>query len=182
MEVLTPFDTVIEGHLGKAFRTVSFSSSSRRRGNSLAQRWWSTKVGETGRECGAGAAALSLAAVVDGMSREEAAEIGAMDRQTLRDWVHRFNASFGRGPGALPLISPAGPFPDDVSEIDTSPTHDTIRVSTIRFNFVSVQASKAEFLEYTANRHFVEIDVEATSGGSGFMAPRMPPRRSCVKT
>jgi hypothetical protein len=26
---------------------------------------------------------LSLAAVVDGMSREEAAEIGAMDRQTL---------------------------------------------------------------------------------------------------
>ena len=34
---------------------------------------------------------LSLAAVLDGMSREAAAEIGAMDRQTLRDWVHRFN-------------------------------------------------------------------------------------------
>ena len=31
---------------------------------------------------------LSLAAVLDGMSREAAAEIGAMDRQTLRDWVH----------------------------------------------------------------------------------------------
>jgi transposase len=34
---------------------------------------------------------LSLAAVLDGMSRGEAARIGGMDRQTLRDWVHRFN-------------------------------------------------------------------------------------------
>ena len=34
---------------------------------------------------------LSLAAVLDGMSRAEAARIGGMDRQTLRDWVHRFN-------------------------------------------------------------------------------------------
>ena len=35
---------------------------------------------------------LSLAAVRDGMDRGAAARIGAMDRQTLRDWVHRFNA------------------------------------------------------------------------------------------
>ena len=34
---------------------------------------------------------LSLAAVVDGMNRTVAARIGGMDRQTLRDWVHRFN-------------------------------------------------------------------------------------------
>jgi transposase len=34
---------------------------------------------------------LSLAAVLDGMSRTEAARLGGMDRQTLRDWVHRFN-------------------------------------------------------------------------------------------
>src|SRR6266705_3095674 len=40
---------------------------------------------------------LALAAVCDGMDREEAARIGGMDRQTLRDWVHRFNE---RGPGA----------------------------------------------------------------------------------
>ncbi len=32
---------------------------------------------------------LSLAAVYDGMRRGEAARIGGMDRQTLRDWVHR---------------------------------------------------------------------------------------------
>ncbi len=41
---------------------------------------------------------LSLAAVVDGMNRTEAARIGGMDRQTLRDWVHRFNE---QGPEGL---------------------------------------------------------------------------------
>ena len=34
---------------------------------------------------------LSLGAVRDGMNRTEAARIGGMDRQTLRDWVLRFN-------------------------------------------------------------------------------------------
>ncbi len=29
---------------------------------------------------------LALAAVYDGMNRSEAAKIGGMDRQTLRDW------------------------------------------------------------------------------------------------
>ena len=41
---------------------------------------------------------LSLAAVLDRMSREDAARSGGMDRQTLRDWVHRFN---GCGPDGL---------------------------------------------------------------------------------
>src|ERR1700691_5172748 len=41
---------------------------------------------------------LSLAGVKDGMDRGAAAKIGGMDRQTLRDWVHRFNAS---GPDGL---------------------------------------------------------------------------------
>jgi transposase len=34
---------------------------------------------------------LAIAAVLDGASRAEAAKIGGMDRQTLRDWVIRFN-------------------------------------------------------------------------------------------
>jgi transposase len=40
---------------------------------------------------------LSLAAVRDGMDRGAAAKIGGMDRQTLRDWIHRFNASGPEG-------------------------------------------------------------------------------------
>lgn len=49
---------------------------------------------------------LSLAAVLDGMSRGEAARVGGMDRQTLRDWVHRFNA---QGPDGLKDIHAGGP-------------------------------------------------------------------------
>ena len=35
---------------------------------------------------------LALALVLEGASREEAARAAGMDRQTLRDWVHRYNA------------------------------------------------------------------------------------------
>src|SRR3954471_14307641 len=35
---------------------------------------------------------LALALVLEGSSREEAARVAGMDRQTLRDWVHRYNA------------------------------------------------------------------------------------------
>jgi len=41
---------------------------------------------------------LSLAAIYDGMNRTEASKIGGMDRQTLRDWVHRFSEA---GPSGL---------------------------------------------------------------------------------
>ena len=51
---------------------------------------------------------LSLAAVRDGMDRAAAAKIGGMDRQTLRDWVHRFNAS---GPEGLIDNRTDGPKP-----------------------------------------------------------------------
>jgi transposase len=55
---------------------------------------------------------LSLAAVRDGMDRGSAAKIGGMDRQTLSDWVHRFNASGPEGlidnwtEGPKPRLSP----------------------------------------------------------------------------
>lgn len=40
---------------------------------------------------------LSLAAVLDGMNRTDAARIGGMDRQTLRDRVVRFNNQGSNG-------------------------------------------------------------------------------------
>ena len=55
---------------------------------------------------------LSLATVLDGMSRDAAARIGGMDRQTQRDSVHRFNehGTDGlqdiRGKGHAPRLSP----------------------------------------------------------------------------
>ena len=50
---------------------------------------------------------LAIAAVLDSAAREEAAKIGGMDRQTLRDWVIRFN---DQGPdGLINESSPGAP-------------------------------------------------------------------------
>jgi transposase len=45
-----------------------------------------------------GARFLALAGVAEGRSRRDASRLGGMDRQTRRDWVHRFNAE---GPDGL---------------------------------------------------------------------------------
>lgn len=48
---------------------------------------------------------LAIALVLEGASRWEAARACGMDRQTLRDWVHRYNAG---GVGALANRTPPG--------------------------------------------------------------------------
>ena len=56
---------------------------------------------------------LALAMVLEGCSRAEAAECNGMDRQTLRDWVHRYNEAgvdglaSRTGPGPTPRLNPA---------------------------------------------------------------------------
>ena len=56
---------------------------------------------------------LALAMVLEGRSRTEAAELNGMDRQTLRDWVHRYNALGVEGlksrhaPGRAPALTDA---------------------------------------------------------------------------
>jgi transposase len=73
---------------------------------------------------------LALAAVLEGMKRTEAARIGGMDRQTLRDWAHRFNQ---HGPDGLIDIKPPGRPPrlsDDHKEllkqlVETGPDPET---------------------------------------------------------
>jgi len=47
----------------------------------------------------------AIAAIYDGMDREEAARIGGMDRETLRDWVHRLNEP---GPSRLAAFETFG--------------------------------------------------------------------------
>src|ERR687886_3104783 len=55
---------------------------------------------------------LALALVLEGSSREAAARAAGMDRQTLRDWVHRYNEEGLAGlrdrcrPGPRPRLSP----------------------------------------------------------------------------
>ena len=50
---------------------------------------------------------LAIAAVLDGALREDAAKIGGMDRQTLRDWVIRFNEQ--GADGLINIPSPGVP-------------------------------------------------------------------------
>ena len=55
---------------------------------------------------------LAIALVLEGMPRRQAAEQCGMDRQTLRDWVHRYNEAGVAGlcsrssPGRAPLLTP----------------------------------------------------------------------------
>ena len=65
------------------------------------------------RDANAARRMLAIALVLEGFSREEAAENCGMDRQTLRDWVHRYNAEGlaglvnRRAPGPAPRLSNA---------------------------------------------------------------------------
>ena len=55
---------------------------------------------------------LAIALVLEGVDRATSARSSGMDRQTLRDWVHRYNCggiaelSDRRGKGAKPRLSP----------------------------------------------------------------------------
>ena len=56
---------------------------------------------------------LALALVLEGRPRSEAANLNGMDRQTLSDWVHRYNEAGVEGlksrksPGREPLLTAA---------------------------------------------------------------------------
>ena len=83
-------------------------------GISLRSDWDAVRVREAARlaqDAGQMRRLLAIAAVYEGMSRAAAARLGGMDRQTLRDWVHRFNAAGPSGlidrkaPGAAPRLT-----------------------------------------------------------------------------
>jgi len=63
------------------------------------------------RDADAARRMLAIALVLDGHSRADAAAACGMDRQTLRDWVHRYNAeglaglANRRAPGPAPRLS-----------------------------------------------------------------------------
>ena len=69
---------------------------------------WTVRAGDAN----AARRLLSIALVLEGTSRTDAARAAGMDRQTLRDWVHRYNAggpealSNRRAPGRAPSLTP----------------------------------------------------------------------------
>jgi transposase len=85
---------------------------------------------------------LALAPVLDGSSREEAARAAGMDRQTLRDWVHRYNAEGLAGlrdrprSGRKPRLT-AGQEAELVTAVERGPDPD--RDGVVRWRRVDLQ-------------------------------------------
>ena len=103
---------------------------------------------------------LALALVLDGYSRTEAAVLNGMDRQTLRDWVHRYNAEGVEGlksrlsPGRAPALS-ASQMAELRELVITGP--DPAIHGVVRWRCVDLQAEVArrfgvEVHEYTIGR------------------------------
>ena len=92
---------------------------------------------------------LALALVLEGHSREAAARHTGMDRQTLRDWVHRYNA---QGLAGLCNRRHAGPrprlTPEQMAELEkvVEQGPDPARDGVVRWRRVDLQALiKARF-------------------------------------
>src|SRR5689334_9927911 len=86
---------------------------------------------------------LALALVLEGASRAEAARHAGMDRQTLRDWVHRYNAEGLPGlrdrprSGRKPRLTP-----EQEAELATAVEHgpDPDRDGVVRWRRVDLRA------------------------------------------
>src|SRR5829696_1925581 len=94
------------------------------------------------RRCRDAAAArrmLALALVLEGASRENAARHAGMDRQTLRDWVHRYNEEGLAGlhdrrrPGPKPRLTP-----EQAAEVERGP--DPERDGVVRWRRIDLKA------------------------------------------
>ena len=86
---------------------------------------------------------LALALVLEGGSREAAARAAGMDRQTLRDWVHRYNEEGLAGlrdrrrPGPRPRLTPEQAAElEDVVERGPDPDRDGV----VRWRRVDLRA------------------------------------------
>jgi len=106
-------------------------------------------VGDLRREAGrtrdakAARRMLAIACVLEGQSREDAAETCGMDRQTLRDWVHRFNADGLAGLANLPRQNGPNPRLSPEQEavvaewVERGP--DLVRDGVVRWRCVDLQ-------------------------------------------
>jgi transposase len=126
---------------------------------------------------------LSLAAVLDGMSRAAAARIGGMDRQTLRDWVHRFNE---HGPEGLLDSWSKGPVPrlstEQLAEVaqlvETGPdrdVHGVVRWRRIDLQRVIVERFGVAYHERTVGKVLKALGFSHISA-----RPRHPAQDACT--
>jgi transposase len=101
---------------------------------------------------------LALALVLDGRKRADAARLVGMDRQTLRDWVHRYNTDgiagladrYGGGP--KPRLS-ATQEAEVAGWIRTGP--EVAQDKVVRWRCVDIQARIARLFDVTLHERSV---------------------------
>ena len=116
---------------------------------------------------------LSIAAIYDGMNRTDAAAVGGMDRQTLRDWVIRFNAS---GPDGLQDLYKGAPgrklnaaqLAELAQVVEAGP--DLERDGVVRWRRVDLQQLIEERFEVTYHERTISKLLKAL--GFSKLAPR----------
>jgi len=121
-----------------------------RGGNASELRGLARLSGTSGRVA---ARLLAVANVLDGMSRADAARLAGMSRQTLRDWVHRYNAHGVEGvrdaarSGRPPALS-AEQHEAFIKRVTTGP--DPSRDGVVRWRRVDLQ-------DWLATKHAISL-------------------------
>ena len=128
---------------------------------------------------------LAIANALDGMSRAEAARAAGMDRQTLRDWVIRFNAA---GIGGLCDRKRSGPKPflDEGQQavlrtmVLRGPDPDRDGVSAWRLVDICRLCDDRYDVTYSVSGMFdllKGLDLSWQKTGLAILKPMPPPRR-----
>ena len=114
------------------------------------------QLATTVKDAGQARRLLAVAAIYDGKDREEAARIGGMDRQTLRDWVHRFNND--GADGLIDAKSPGRPRKLSVEQqeelrrlVEAGP--DPVRDGVVRWRCVDLKRRKLPSARKCFDRH-----------------------------
>ena len=109
---------------------------------------------------------LALALVLEGHAREAAARHAGMDRQTLRDWVHRYNAEGLAGLRDRPHRGPAPRLtPEQLKELATIVANgpDPATDGIVRWRRVDLQAVIARRFGVQLHERSVGLSAALTS-------------------
>ncbi|MFT7369909.1 MAG: transposase [Octadecabacter sp.] len=119
--------------------------------------------------------------MLDGVDRETAARSSGMDRQTPRDWAHRFNAegieglSDRSGKGAKPRLSPRQQA-HFVAWVEAKP--DPVKDGVVRWRYVDFQVRVDK--EFDVKLHVLTIGKYLTKHGFRRLSVRPEhPKNDC---